>query len=107
MERHTAARRAALATGAAPPMRLARAPASTDPLTFVSELAGFPVKARGPTRIGARMARPEKSAPRKMQPAPHSLFPIGHEGGAQRLLLEAAAKETIEVEVGLRICASC
>jgi len=53
------------------------------------------------------MARPEKSAPRKMQPAPHSLFPIGHEGGAQRLLLEAATKETIEVEVGLRICASC
>jgi len=42
-----------------------------------------------------------------MQPAPHSLFPIGHEGGAQRLLLEAASKETIEVEVGLRICASC
>src|SRR5205823_228987 len=74
---------------------------------FVSRLAGFPVRARAPSRIGARMARPEKAAPRKMQPAPHSLFPIGHEGGAQRLLLDAAAKDVIDVEVGLRICSSC
>jgi len=82
-------------------------PSEEDSLAYVSALAGFPVKARGPTRIGARMARPEKAAPRKMQPAPHALFPIGHEGGAQRLLLEAAEKETIEVEVGLRICRAC
>src|SRR5207237_1283343 len=86
---------------------LAPRPETTDPLAFATSLAGFLVKARGPTRIGARMARPEKAAPRKMQPAPHSLFPIGHEGGAQRLLLEAASKETIEVEVGLRICSAC
>src|SRR5881296_1393237 len=107
VERHTAALLATLGIEVGPVLRLAPAPASDDPLAFVSALAGLPVKARGPTRIGARMARPEKSAPRKMQPAPHSLFPIGHEGGAQRLLLEAASKETIEVEVGLRICASC
>src|SRR5438034_5890981 len=86
---------------------LAPRPETTDPLAFATSLAGFLVKARGPTRIGARMARPEKAAPRKMQPAPHSLFPTGHEGGAQRLLLEAASKETIEVEVGLRICSAC
>src|SRR2546428_784814 len=107
VERHTAALLATLGIDVGPVLRLAPAPASDDPLAFVSALAGLSVKARGPTRIGARMARPEKSAPRKMQPAPHSLFPIGHEGGAQRLLLEAASKETIEVEVGLRICASC
>jgi DNA polymerase II large subunit len=82
-------------------------PDDHDALAYVGSLAGFPVRARGPTRIGARMARPEKAAPRKMQPAPHSLFPIGHEGGAQRLLLDAAAKETIEVEVGLRACSTC
>src|SRR5439155_1275588 len=71
-------------------------PEEADPLAFVSRLAGFPVRARAPSRIGARMARPEKAAPRKMQPAPHSLFPIGHEGGAQRLLLDAAAKDVIK-----------
>ena len=86
---------------------LAEEPTTTDPLAFVSSLAGFPVKARGPTRIGARMARPEKAAPRKMQPAPHALFPIGHEGGPQRLLVDAASKDTVEVEVGLRVCTSC
>src|SRR5947199_313937 len=88
-------------------LHLAPNPEEADPLAFVSRLAGFPVRARAPTRIGARMARPEKAAPRKMQPAPHSLFPIGHEGGAQRLLLDAAAQDPIDVEVGLRICSSC
>lgn len=88
-------------------LRLRDAPPAEDPLAFVAALAGFPVEARGPTRIGARMARPEKAAPRKMQPAPHALFPIGLEGGPQRLLTEAAKKEAIEVEVGLRVCEAC
>lgn len=108
LERHTDAVLAALGVEEVDgSWRLKEAPAAEDPLAFVTALAGFPIKARGPTRIGARMARPEKAAPRKMQPAPHSLFPIGHDGGPQRLLLEAAGKETIEVEVGLRICSSC
>src|SRR5256884_1016379 len=108
VERHTEILSATLGIESeGPSLTMSPAPVATDPLVFVSQLAGFPVKARGPTRIGARMARPEKSAPRKMQPAPHSLFPIGHEGGPQRLLVQAAAKETIEAEVRLRICSSC
>src|SRR5438046_3687437 len=81
-------------------------PEEADPLAFVSRLAGFPVRARAPSRIGARMARPEKAAPRKMQPAPHPLFPIGHEGGAQRLLLDAAAKAVTRVAAGRRVRSS-
>jgi len=88
-------------------LELGPSPETDDPIAFVSSCAGFPVVPRAPTRIGARMARPEKAAPRKMQPAPHALFPIGHAGGPQRLLLEAAEKDIIEVEVGLRICTSC
>ncbi|MEK6987723.1 MAG: DNA polymerase II large subunit [Candidatus Thermoplasmatota archaeon] len=108
LERHTDAFLACLGIEAREGKLIARpGPETEDPLAFVSSLAGFPVKARGPTRIGARMARPEKAAPRKMQPAPHSLFPIGHEGGPQRLLSEAVRKETIEVEVGLRVCQKC
>jgi len=80
---------------------------ASDPLAYVSALAGFPVRARGPTRIGARMGRPEKAAPRKMQPAPHVLFPLGKEGGAQRLVKDALRAGTITVEVGLRTCAVC
>src|SRR2546426_10700504 len=40
---------------------------ATEPLAYVSAMAGFPIRARGPTRIGARMGPPEKAAPRKMQ----------------------------------------
>ena len=108
LERHTEAFLACLGVDAADGRLIPRdEPAGNDPLAYVSALAGFPVKARGPTRIGARMARPEKAAPRKMQPAPHSLFPIGHEGGSQRLVSEAVEKETIDVEVGLRVCTRC
>ncbi|HEV8594379.1 MAG TPA: DNA polymerase II large subunit, partial [Thermoplasmata archaeon] len=82
-------------------------PAAGDPLAYVSALAGFPVRARGPTRIGARMGRPEKAAPRKMQPAPHGLFPLGKEGGPQRLVKEALRSGAITIEVGLRTCATC
>ncbi|HEV8361013.1 MAG TPA: DNA polymerase II large subunit, partial [Candidatus Thermoplasmatota archaeon] len=39
-----------------------------DPLALVSQLAGFPVRARGRWRVGARMGRPEKAAERKMSP---------------------------------------
>lgn len=78
-----------------------------DPMEYVAKLGGIVVRARGPTRIGARMARPEKAAPRKMQPAPHALFPLGRAGGNQRLLREALAKDTISAEVGLRICEKC
>ncbi|TLZ50994.1 MAG: hypothetical protein E6K18_06015 [Methanobacteriota archaeon] len=80
---------------------------ATDPLAYVSAMAGFPIRARGPTRIGARLGRPEKAAPRKMQPAPHVLFPLGKEGGAQRLVKEALRAGTVAVEVGIRTCASC
>lgn len=78
-----------------------------DALAYVAALAGFPVRARGPTRIGARMGRPEKAAPRKMQPAPHALFPLGKEGGPQRLVKDAVRAGTITIEVGLRTCAKC
>ncbi len=82
-------------------------PETQDPLAYVSGLAGFPVRARGPTRIGARMGRPEKAAPRKMQPAPHGLFPLGKEGGPQRLVKDAVRAREITVEVGLRTCTAC
>ena len=76
-------------------------------IEFASKNAGVPIKARSPTRIGARMGRPEKAAPREMQPPPHALFPLGQAGGLQRLVNEAVAKEALEVEVGLRVCGTC
>jgi len=80
---------------------------ASDSLELVSKLSGVIIRARGPTRIGARMARPEKAKERRMKPPPHSLFPVGKEGGPQRLVKSAAEKDIISVEVGTRICKSC
>ncbi len=76
-------------------------------LELVSHLAGFPVRPKAPTRIGARMGRPEKAKERQMNPPVHGLFPVGHEGGQQRLFEEASASGTVYVDVKMRRCAKC
>ena len=60
-----------------------------------------------PCRIGARMGRPEKSARRELKPLTHSLYPIGENGGIQKLLIQAANKGRIRVEMSRRICQDC
>ena len=60
-----------------------------------------------PTRIGTRMARPEKAAQREMKPMSHSLFPIELTGGNQRRLDAAAEKGSLRTKVGVRECSVC
>ena len=60
-----------------------------------------------PCRVGCRMGRPEKAAPREMKGKPHSIFPIGNEGGPQRLITQAANKGSIMVTMGTRECIKC
>ncbi len=99
---------------AAVPGSLVRAvpldPVDADPLAYVSRLAGVPVRARAPTRIGGRVGRPEKAYHRAMQPNVHALFPVGEAGGAKRSLPDAA-RSTLgggsRVELGVRRCPSC
>ncbi len=79
----------------------------TDIMDLVSSLSGVKIRKRSPSRIGARMGRPEKASPRKMRPPPHVLFPVGNFGGNQRLVKMAAEKGTIKVEAGLRRCPKC
>jgi len=73
---------------------------------IVETLAGFPVRKKAPTRIGARMGRPEKADPRKMEPPVHVLFPVGFKGGKQRNV-EEAARGSVEVEVARFECPEC
>ena len=60
-----------------------------------------------PVRVGCRMGRPEKAAPRIMNPMTHSLFPIELNGGNQRLLDNAVQQRTIRVQLGRRTCETC
>lgn len=82
-------------------------PEAATTLELVSSLARVEVRARAATRIGARIARPEKARERKMKPPPHGLFPVGFQGGAQRIVNDAAKAGTIEIELGERICPMC
>ena len=85
---------------------------TVDAVCKVSEIT---VKARAPSRIGARMGRPEKSALRKMSPAAQVLFPIGDHGGKTRNLVNAteyredmnAVTGKFEVKIGTRVCPRC
>ncbi len=61
--------------------RVALDPIDEDPLVYVSRLAGIAVRARGPSRIGGRVGRPEKAYQRAMEPNVHALFPVGPAGG--------------------------
>ncbi|NYT21525.1 MAG: DNA polymerase II large subunit, partial [Methanomicrobiales archaeon] len=86
-----------------------------DGLACAMHLSGFRMRSKGGTRIGGRMGRPGKSKPRKMNPPPHSLFPLGEAGGSRRSFQEAAnhAPEPnrdggiIQIEVGKRRCPAC
>lgn len=86
-----------------------------DALDAARRSADVEIRERAPTRIGARMGRPEKSEKREMNPAVHCLFPIGDAGGSQRDIDEAAShaetmRDTvgeIEVSAGGRRCPSC
>jgi len=84
-----------------------RMPEGERSLDIVSALAGIEVRARAVTRIGARVARPEKARERKMKPPPHCLFPVGHAGGPQRLINQAAQSGDVRIGLGERICPAC
>ncbi len=65
-------------------------PVEEDPLKILSFLAGFEIKDKGRTFIGARLGRPEAAKPRKMDGSPQGLFPISKLGGATRNINKAA-----------------
>jgi DNA polymerase II large subunit len=100
-----------LAPGDGRPVReRALDPAATDPLDYVSQLSGVVVRARGPSRIGARVGRPEKARQRRMSPNVHALFPVGEAGGSHRSIPEAARvtqRDGVGVALGTRRCPAC
>jgi len=99
-------------------------PQDAAPLDLVMQISGLKLRSRSGTRIGGRMGRPGKSKPRKMNPPPHVLFPLGDSGGARRSFQSASthtaetdqdntdldfqkAGGIIEIEVGRRRCSQC
>ncbi len=85
-------------------------PVEADPLGYASRLAGVELRARGPSRVGGRVGRPEKAYFRAMQPNVHGLFPVSDAGGPTRSIAEAARRGDgggVRVELGIRKCPAC
>lgn len=76
-------------------------------LEALNEISSVEIKDKAPTYIGTRVGRPEKSKERLMRPAPHSLFPIGNNGGSRRLIATAARKGSIKIDLATRHCPKC
>jgi DNA polymerase II large subunit len=76
-------------------------------LALLEKTSPIDIRNKSGTYIGCRMGRPEKAKERKMQPAVHSLFPLGDAGGRLRSVNAAAQQSSIEVEVANYICPRC
>ncbi len=84
-----------------------RSSSAKDIMEIIQTLAGFPVRKKAATRIGARMGRPEKANPRQMKPPVHVLFPVGMRGGMTRSLVKAAREGETYLEVANLECPKC
>lgn len=73
-----------------------------DGLELVRRLSGLDVRPRAPTRVGARMGRPEKAREREMSPPVHCLFPLGEAGGSTRNVAKAVESTSRDSEKGFR-----
>ncbi|MFP4523727.1 MAG: DNA polymerase II large subunit [Candidatus Woesearchaeota archaeon] len=69
--------------------------------------APYEVKDKSGSFIGARMGRPEKAKMRKMTGSPHTLFPVGDEGGRLRSFQSALEKGKVTADFPVQICPSC
>jgi len=74
-------------------------------INALSNAAGFKIYQKGPSRIGARMGRPEKAEERSMNPPVHVLYPIGTIVKNRRDL--TSYEKLVRVEMRSRRCPSC
>lgn len=76
---------------------------------MVSHLSGLDIRPRSPTRVGARLGRPEKAGERQMKPKVHVLFPLENNGQNRRSIIAATnnASNGYEAEIFSRRCLTC
>ena len=86
---------------------LARRPVlDAPPISALSQASGILLKPKSSVSVGVRIGRPEKAAPRMMNPPIHSLFPVGNYGGHTRDMIKASRRD-FSTDVSLRQCANC
>jgi DNA polymerase II large subunit len=78
-----------------------------DAFELIKKLSTVRIRRKVGIYIGARMGRPEKAKERKMEPAPHGLFPVGEAGGRTRSVISASMNNMIQVETARMKCPQC
>ncbi|MBN2111726.1 DNA polymerase II large subunit [Candidatus Woesearchaeota archaeon] len=76
-------------------------------LEILKKIALIQLRDKAGTFIGARMGRPEKAKQRKMTGSPHSLFPVGEEGGRLRSIQSALEAGKITGQFPIFFCENC
>lgn len=78
-----------------------------DSVENINKLSPTKIIDKAGTYIGARMGRPEKAKMRKLTGSPHSLFPIGEEGGRLRSFQAALEEGKVTADFPMYKCEKC
>ena len=78
-----------------------------DTLDIINSISEIKLRDKSGTFIGARMGRPEKAKVRKLDGEPHTLFPIGRQGGKMRSFQSAMEIGNVEAEFHSYFCEQC
>ncbi len=76
-------------------------------LQIINKIAPFPIRDKAGVFIGARMGRPEKAKMRKLAGQPHTLFPVGDEGGKLRSFQTAMQAGKVTSQFPIYYCERC
>lgn len=76
-------------------------------LEIINALCNVKIKDKAGTFIGARMGRPEKAKLRKLKGSPHTIFPVGDEGGRLRSFQAAYDIGSVKAEFPYFYCNAC
>jgi len=76
-------------------------------LDIINNLSKIKLRDKSGTFIGARMGRPEKAKMRKMTGNPHTLFPVGDEGGRMRSVQSALETNKVTADFPTYKCTKC
>lgn len=78
-----------------------------DGLECLRLITSLPVRDKSGTFVGARMGRPEKAKQRELTGSPHTLFPVGEEGGRMRSLNTAMDAGSVTADFSAYKCEFC
>lgn len=78
-----------------------------DSVDMINSISTIKIRDKCGIFIGARMGRPEKAKMRKMTGSPHTLFPVGEQGGKFRSFQGSLDAGYVEAEITKYKCRNC